>query len=137
MSFDYCWRSLMSSQERYCRRCQATPDGTVSSRGQQRDAIDDLLGCKDFGEYPSRVLNFSTDHQETDRALRAGERGPTILNDFHNREKISHFDHERIPERVVHARGTGAFGDFKLHTPLTGLTSAKVGVFDRSLDQLY
>ena len=46
--------------------------------------------------------------------------------DFHNREKISHFDHERIPERVVHARGAGAFGEFKLHTPLTGLTTAKI-----------
>ena len=46
--------------------------------------------------------------------------------DFHNREKISHFDHERIPERAVHARGAGAFGEFKLHTPLTGLTTAKI-----------
>ena len=49
-----------------------------------------------------------------------------MLNDFHNREKISHFDHERIPERVVHARGAGAFGEFRLHTPLKGLTTAKV-----------
>ena len=64
--------------------------------------------------------------QETDRALYAGARGPAVLEDFHNREKISHFDHERIPERAVHARGAGAFGEFKLHTPLTGVTSAKV-----------
>lgn len=46
--------------------------------------------------------------------------------DFHNREKIQHFDHERIPERVVHARGSAAHGEFKLHTPLTGITTAKV-----------
>jgi catalase len=58
--------------------------------------------------------------------LRAGARGPTALEDFHNREKISHFDHERIPERAVHARGAGAFGEFKLHTPFTGLTTSKV-----------
>jgi catalase len=64
--------------------------------------------------------------QETDIALKAGSRGPAVLEDFHNREKISHFDHERIPERAVHARGAGAFGEFKLHTPLTGLTTAKV-----------
>ena len=45
---------------------------------------------------------------ETDKALHAGNRGPTLLEDFHNREKISHFDHERIPERAVHARGSGS-----------------------------
>ena len=44
----------------------------------------------------------------TDDSLTAGERGPTLLEDFHAREKITHFDHERIPERVVHARGAGA-----------------------------
>ena len=41
---------------------------------------------------------------DTDNSLRVGERGPTLLDDFHLREKIMHFDHERIPERVVHAR---------------------------------
>ncbi|MGI8335696.1 catalase [Actinomadura scrupuli] len=49
---------------------------------------------------------------ETDNSLRAGERGPTLMEDFHFREKITHFDHERIPERVVHARGAGAYGFF-------------------------
>ncbi|MGP4017128.1 catalase [Saccharopolyspora sp. 5N708] len=49
----------------------------------------------------------------TDDALTAGERGPTLLEDFHAREKITHFDHERIPERVVHARGAGAYGYFQ------------------------
>ncbi|MGO1488427.1 MAG: catalase [Arachnia sp.] len=48
----------------------------------------------------------------TDRALKAGPRGPVLLQDHHLREKISHFDHERIPERVVHARGSGAHGVF-------------------------
>ncbi|EIW69080.1 hypothetical protein TREMEDRAFT_44294 [Tremella mesenterica DSM 1558] len=69
---------------------------------------------------------FGTKVSDTDKALRAGARGPTVLEDFHNREKISHFDHERIPERVVHARGASAFGEFKLHIPLTGITSAKI-----------
>jgi catalase len=49
----------------------------------------------------------------TDDSLKAGERGPTLLEDFHAREKITHFDHERIPERVVHARGAGAYGFFE------------------------
>lgn len=48
----------------------------------------------------------------TDDSLTVGERGPTLLEDFHAREKITHFDHERIPERVVHARGAGAYGEF-------------------------
>src|ERR1700722_13315810 len=46
-------------------------------------------------------------------SLKVGPRGPTILEDFHLREKIFHFDHERIPERVVHARGFGAHGYFE------------------------
>ena len=50
--------------------------------------------------------------RDTDHSLKAGERGPTLLQDHHLREKITHFDHERIPERVVHARGAGAHGAF-------------------------
>jgi catalase len=50
-----------------------------------------------------------------DDSLSAGERGPTLLEDFHAREKLTHFDHERIPERVVHARGSGAYGEFRPH----------------------
>ncbi|RMB61822.1 catalase [Tessaracoccus antarcticus] len=50
--------------------------------------------------------------RSTDHALKAGPRGPVLLQDHHLREKISHFDHERIPERVVHARGSGAHGVF-------------------------
>ncbi|GAA3446241.1 catalase [Planomonospora venezuelensis] len=50
---------------------------------------------------------------DTDNSLRPGERGPTLMEDFHFREKITHFDHERIPERVVHARGAAAHGYFE------------------------
>jgi len=56
--------------------------------------------------------------------LRSGERGPALLEDFHFREKLFHFDHERIPERVVHARGFGAHGHFENYEPLTDLTMA-------------
>ena len=51
---------------------------------------------------------------DTDRSLKAGPRGPTLLQDHHLREKITHFDHERIPERVIHARGAGAHGVFRV-----------------------
>jgi catalase len=57
-------------------------------------------------------------------SLRAGTRGPTVLEDFVLREKITHFDHERIPERVVHARGLGAHGYFQVYKPLGKLTRA-------------
>jgi catalase len=56
----------------------------------------------------------------TDDALKVGERGPTLLADFHAREKITHFDHERIPERVVHARGAGAYGHFRPYNDWLG-----------------
>ncbi len=60
-------------------------------------------------------------------SLRAGGRGPTLLEDAHLREKIHHFDHERIPERVVHARGAGAHGYFQVYdTALAPYTMAKV-----------
>jgi catalase len=58
-------------------------------------------------------------------SLKAGERGPSLLEDFILREKITHFDHERIPERVVHARGSGAHGVFKLNKSLAEYTKAK------------
>ena len=58
--------------------------------------------------------------------LRAGERGPSLIEDFHFREKVFHFDHERIPERVVHARGFGAHGYFENYAPLTDVTKAQL-----------
>jgi catalase len=57
-------------------------------------------------------------------SLKAGDRGPTLLEDFILREKITHFDHERIPERVVHARGSGAHGVFKLYKSMGAVTKA-------------
>src|SRR5690606_20137146 len=57
-------------------------------------------------------------------SLKAGSRGSTLLEDHHLREKIFHFDHERIPERVVHARGYGAHGYFETYESLSDITSA-------------
>lgn len=58
-------------------------------------------------------------------SLKAGDRGPTLLEDFLLREKITHFDHERIPERIVHARGSGAHGVFEVYESLEDLTAAE------------
>ncbi|MGC2774060.1 MAG: catalase, partial [Bradyrhizobium sp.] len=62
-----------------------------------------------------------SDDQNT---LKIGPRGPTLIEDFHFREKIFHFDHERIPELVVHARGYGAHGFFENYKPQTKYTRA-------------
>lgn len=67
-------------------------------------------------------IKINDDHN----SLKAGDRGPTLLEDFILREKITHFDHERIPERIVHARGTGAHGVFKLSKSLEKYTRAKL-----------
>ncbi|MDQ6741075.1 MAG: catalase [Actinomycetota bacterium] len=61
---------------------------------------------------------------DTDHSLKAGTRGPTLLQDHHLREKITHFDHERIPERVVHARGAGAHGVFRSYGSAANITRA-------------
>jgi catalase len=58
-------------------------------------------------------------------SLKAGSRGPTLMEDFLFREKITHFDHERIPERVVHARGAAAHGHFQVYESLAEYTAAK------------
>ncbi|HEY2418201.1 MAG TPA: catalase [Steroidobacteraceae bacterium] len=63
---------------------------------------------------------------DNQNSLKAGQRGPALLEDFILREKITHFDHERIPERVVHARGSGAHGYFECYKPLADLTSASL-----------
>ncbi len=61
---------------------------------------------------------------DNQNSLKAGLRGPTLLEDFILREKITHFDHERIPERIVHARGSAAHGFFECYKPLTEFTRA-------------
>jgi catalase len=67
-------------------------------------------------------LQVATDQDQ----LKAGVRGPSLLEDFHFREKITHFDHERIPERVVHARGAAAHGYFECTNAMTKFTKASI-----------
>lgn len=63
---------------------------------------------------------------DNQNSLKLGVRGPVLLEDFILREKLTHFDHERIPERIVHARGSGAHGFFECYKPLTHLTKASL-----------
>ncbi len=76
------------------------------------------------GDVPVLTTQQGVPVADDQNSLRVGARGPTMLEDFHFREKIFHFDHERIPERVVHARGFGAHGFFENYEPLTDLTRA-------------
>ncbi|KIL76690.1 catalase [Bacillus badius] len=62
---------------------------------------------------------------DDEHSLKAGGRGPTLMEDFQFREKMTHFDHERIPERIVHARGFGAHGYFQVYEPMAEYTKAK------------
>ncbi len=88
-----------------------------------------LDGENPNGEVRAQAGEFLTTAQgvrmpDTDHSLKAGERGPSLLEDFHLREKITHFDHERIPERVVHARGAAAHGSFVSYGNASTLTKA-------------
>lgn len=74
------------------------------------------------GQYLTSNQGLRINH--TDDSLKAGDRGPTLLEDFHFREKMMHFDHERIPERVVHARGSAAHGYFQVYEPMAEYTKA-------------
>ncbi len=76
----------------------------------------------------SPAQSLTTNHglpvSDNQNSLRSGARGPTLLEDLIFREKITHFDHERIPERIVHARGSGAHGFFQPYKSLSNLTRA-------------
>ena len=78
------------------------------------------------GKHPPLTTNQGIPVSDNQNSLRAHDRGPTLLEDFILREKITHFDHERIPERIVHARGTGAHGYFELTRSLKKYTTARV-----------
>lgn len=72
------------------------------------------------------TTNHGVPISDNQNSLKAGTRGPSLLEDFVLREKIQHFDHERIPERIVHARGSAAHGTFELTHSLKKFTRAKI-----------
>ncbi|CAN5438670.1 catalase HPII [soil metagenome] len=87
--------------------------------------IDDLQINTQNGDGHMLSTNQGLLINDNQNSLKAGERGATLLEDFILREKITHFDHERIPERIVHARGTAAHGIFQLYKPIGQYTKAK------------
>jgi catalase len=98
---------------------------TVKTQAAKRGGGDerhDVAG----GQHPPLTTNQGIPVADNQNSLRSAPRGPTLLEDFILREKITHFDHERIPERIVHARGTAAHGYFELKKSLGKYTTAKV-----------
>ncbi|MBY8869927.1 catalase [Streptomyces sennicomposti] len=98
---------------------QTGPD-TVSPTGQPTGA--DQARMAQSGAYLTNAQG--TRLYDTDHSLKAGPRGPVLLQDHHLREKVMHFDHERIPERVVHARGSAAHGVFTSYGTAASVTKA-------------
>ncbi|MEO5938801.1 MAG: catalase [Sphingomonas sp.] len=78
------------------------------------------------GDTPVLTTNHGVAVSDNQNSLKSGARGPTLLEDFVLREKIFHFDHERIPERIVHARGSGAHGFFEATDDVSDLSKAAV-----------
>lgn len=87
--------------------------------------IEQLEGYKVNNSGQKLTTNQGLRVSEDEHSLKAGVRGPTLMEDFHFREKMTHFDHERIPERIVHARGFAAHGEFELYESLEEYTSAR------------
>ena len=98
----------------------------ISTHKETNNAkIDDLAKNTEHGEGEFMTSNTGLRINDDQNSLKAGERGATLLEDFLLREKITHFDHERIPERIVHARGSAAHGYFELTESLEKHTKAK------------
>jgi catalase len=93
---------------------------TTTGNGKDQD----LEKNREYGEgqfmTTDQGVRINNDHD----TLKAGDRGPSLLEDFIMREKITHFDHERIPERIVHARGSGAHGYFEAYGNISNYTKA-------------
>ncbi len=92
--------------------------------------IDEQSKKKDLDSFHQEAGEYLTTNEgvrisNTNDSLKAGSRGPTLVEDFHFREKVGHLDRERIPERVVHARGAGAHGYFQPYESLAEYTKAK------------
>lgn len=97
------------------------PGREITNKKTERLIEENHVDNKDKKMTTNQGLKISED----EFSLTAGDRGPTLMEDFHLREKITHFDHERIPERIVHARGTGAHGVFRVYESQEEFTKAK------------
>lgn len=103
---------------------EPTAPGSLKAPHTTNDKLDALNSQRKGGENSPLTTNQGVRIADDQNSLRAGTRGPTLLEDFILREKITHFDHERIPERIVHARGSAAHGYFQPYKSLSAVTKA-------------
>src|ERR1035437_4495411 len=116
----------MSSKEMKSRSGKHQQDKKLPPVNDQQTATSGELHQVAGGVHPSITTNQGVAISDNQNSLRSHARGPTLLEDFILRDKMTHFDHERIPERIVHARATGAHGFFKLTTSLEQYTTSAV-----------
>lgn len=103
---------------------QPTAPGSLKAPDVESDKLTALEAFRKGSENQALTTNQGVKIADDQNSLRAGNRGPTLLEDFILREKITHFDHERIPERIVHARGSAAHGYFQPYKDLSDITKA-------------
>lgn len=101
-----------------------TTAGKSPGNKQENLKTSKLSEHTETGDGEFLTTNHGVKINDDQNSLKAGERGPSLLEDFILREKITHFDHERIPERVVHARGSAAHGVFKVYKSMAQYTKA-------------
>lgn len=102
----------------------ASNQNPSSSRLKVREVDSDILHQYKVDDSNSYLTTDAGGPIQDNASLKAGERGPTLLEDFILRQKIQHFDHERVPERAVHARGAGAHGVFISYQDWSNITAA-------------
>lgn len=103
---------------------QPTAPGSMKETAADSEKIKQLEAQRKYSDNQALTTNQGTKISDDQNSLKLGSRGPTLLEDFIMREKITHFDHERIPERIVHARGSAAHGYFELYKSLSSITKA-------------
>jgi catalase len=106
------------------KESQASDSTRNAGYGEQNSKLDDLEKNIEDSGGEFLTTNQGVRVNDNQNSLKAGDRGPTLLEDFVLREKITHFDHERIPERVVHARGSAAHGYFQVYESMAQYTKA-------------
>ena len=116
--------SLHGHQPGEGKKSSRNPEGAIGEGGETHQHVPHDGNHRDGVAHLTD--NFGHRVSDNQNSLRAGERGPTLLEDFILREKIFHFDHERIPERIVHARGSGAHGVFECAKAIPELTKASI-----------
>jgi catalase len=120
--------TVKPADERLTASTETEESGTAKTGGAalsgRNATIDTLDRVRADGGGRALTTNQGVPVADNQNSLKAGLRGPTLLEDFILREKVTHFDHERIPERIVHARGSGAHGYFEAYEALTRYTRA-------------